>query len=266
MAEKKVVSIEDRIPKLKQARKKKANRRLIFYLSLFFILIGLVGYLQSPLSRVHTIEVSGNNYVDEEDIIDLSGLSTSQNYFSVNTDEVESKVKKHLEIEKVSVSRKFPSTIIISVEEFSRIAYIQEDNDFYPLLENGATLKSYPLETMPGDAPLLVNFTKQTYLQEMTKELSELPSSITNLISEVHWQPSEGNPYKVWLFMSDGFEVDGSIRNFANTMKAYPSISAQLDRSTKGVIRMADGGAVFDPYENIEKQGNDGENEDEVEG
>ena len=38
MEKKNVVSIEDRIPKLKEARKKKANRRLHF-LSIYFFLL-----------------------------------------------------------------------------------------------------------------------------------------------------------------------------------------------------------------------------------
>lgn len=262
MAEKKVVSIEDRIPKLKQARKKKANRRLIFYLSLFFILIGMVVYLQSPLSHVHEVEVSGNIYIDKEKISSLTELSSNDNFWGVKTTRVKEKVMNHPEIKSVAVSKKFPSTIKIVVEEYNRVGYVKNGSEYFALLENGDSLTSSPLHSIPGDAPLLLNFSKQTYLQEMTKELSRLPNSIVNLISEIHWQPTDGNPYKIWMFMNDGFEVDGSIRNFSSAMKSYPSISAQLDPEIKGVIHMANGGAVFNPYKTPQNE----ENQDEVEG
>ncbi|UTR15185.1 Miff domain-containing protein [Salipaludibacillus sp. LMS25] len=36
MKEKKVIKIEERIPKLKERRKQRSNRRLIMYVSVFF--------------------------------------------------------------------------------------------------------------------------------------------------------------------------------------------------------------------------------------
>ena len=51
-----VVSLEDRIPKLKHRRKKRANRRAIMLLVLFFILLILVLYFLSPLSDINKID------------------------------------------------------------------------------------------------------------------------------------------------------------------------------------------------------------------
>src|SRR5699024_3488929 len=75
MEKEKIVSIEDRIPKLKEARKKKANRRLVFYLSIFFLLISIIVYLQSPLSQVKHIEVNGNKVLTDKEVIQKSGLA-----------------------------------------------------------------------------------------------------------------------------------------------------------------------------------------------
>lgn len=260
MDDKNVVSIEDRIPKLKQARKKKANRRLIFYLSIFFILISIVIYLQSPLSHVHNIEITGNQYIEDDEVKKLSELSKDDNFWNVNKKEIKSRIEEHPEISSIAVSKTFPTTVSIHVEELQRVGYVREEGTYYPLLENGKRLESYPLTLIQGDAPLLTDFTKQTYLQDMTKEMQNLPKSIINLISEIYWRPSEGNPYRIWLYMNDGYEVEASIRNFSNTMKAYPSIVSQIDVDSKGVIHMGDGGAVFNPYKNPAE-----ENEDETE-
>src|SRR5690625_5861283 len=79
MEDKKIISIEDRIPKLKKQRKKKANRRLVFYLSLFFVLISIIIYLQSPLSYIKNIHVYGHHVLHENEIIELSDIKNDTN-------------------------------------------------------------------------------------------------------------------------------------------------------------------------------------------
>ncbi|MDL4841263.1 cell division protein FtsQ/DivIB [Aquibacillus rhizosphaerae] len=265
MSKKKVVSIEDRIPKLKQARKKKANRRLVFYLTLFFVLISIVVYLQSSLSNVHHINVVGNSYISKEEIRKLSEITNDDNFWSIDKESIQSNISQHPEIKSADVSRSFPTTVNIGVQELERVGYIKQDGIYFPLLENGDKLDSHPLETMSGDAPFLTNFTKPIYLNELAKELLALPDTIVDLISEITWQPTEGNPYKVLVFMNDGFEVEASIRNFSKSMKVYPSITSQLEEGSKGIINIGVGGAVFNPYSDdinteIEKESqNEGE-------
>lgn len=248
MDDKNVVSIEDRIPKLKQVRKKKANRRLIFYLSIFFFLIAIIVYLQSPLSHVKHIEVSGHSLLTTEDIIEKSHLTSSTNIWTINREEVIESIQKHPVVKSVDVVRKLPRTIEINITEHQHIGYIKENGDFFPLLGNGSLLLDTPFP-MKGDAPLLMAFNEETYLLDLTKELQQLPESILNLISEIHWRPTDENKSKILLYMNDGFTVDASIRNFANKMKAYPSIVSQLDEGSEGIIHLGVG-AYFESYDN----------------
>ncbi len=48
----KIVNIEERIPKIKEQRKQKANRRLISFILLFFIMVLIIIYLQTPISKI----------------------------------------------------------------------------------------------------------------------------------------------------------------------------------------------------------------------
>ncbi|RWZ60692.1 cell division protein FtsQ/DivIB [Halobacillus fulvus] len=250
MEEKKVVSIEERIPKLKQRRKKKANRRLITYLAILFLLIGTVIYLQSPLSHVRNIEVVGEQHVSAEEIIDLSRVTNETNYWQVDPDEVKKALESHKEITFAEVDRKFPNTIQIEVNEAERIGYVNTDGVYKPILENGTELSGS--SALPGgDAPVLVGFSKETYLKEMSQELKLLPSSVASLISEIHWVPEEGNPYKITLYMNDGFQVESTIRNFSTKMPAYPSIVSQLEEGARGIIHIGVG-AYFEEYPQAE--------------
>lgn len=256
----KVVSIEDRIPKLKQTRKKKTNRRLVFYLSLFFILISIVVYLQSPLSYVQHIKVKGNKYVTEETIIALSELSDEMNFWSVDLKKIAKKIKTHPELKEVMLERALPNSIIIKVDELSKVAYIKHEDNYLPLLENGEIIDSIGSSSWKGDAPLLIDFTKDSYIQEIAEEIEALPATISTLISEIYWKPTEANPYKVLVYMNDGYSVESSIRNFSKYLKTYPSIVSQLEDQV-GIIRIGEGGAVFEPYNKEDKENEEGKNE-----
>src|SRR5690625_7007369 len=137
MEKKKVVSIEDRIPKLKQARKKKANRRLLFYLSLFFFLISVIVYLQSPVSYIHEIKIDGNEVVEEEEILIRSDITTSTNIWTINEREIESLIETHPIIETVKVKRKLHKTVQIKVTEHKIIRINNEKNRYHTHLDNG---------------------------------------------------------------------------------------------------------------------------------
>ena len=70
----------------------------------------------------------------------------------------------------------------------------------------------------------------------MIKSLENLPTEISNSISEIHYTPKKTDPYHISLFMNDGFEVSATLRSFSEKMVHYPSIISQLDPNKKGII------------------------------
>src|SRR5699024_857653 len=169
MSEKNVLSIEDRIPKLKQERKKKTNRRLIFYLSIFFLLVSLVVYLQSPLSNIKTIKVSGLTY--------------QTNIWSINKNEISEILQENPMVSNAKVKRSLPQTVEITVNEFTLVGFLKKDENYIPVIEDGDIIKDRQTKKINGEAPLLFNFTEEEYLEKMAMELQQLPASISNLIS-----------------------------------------------------------------------------------
>lgn len=255
----KVVSIEDRIPKLKQERKKKANRRLVFYLSIFFILISIIVYLQSPLSNVKKIAVSGNVYITKDEMIEQSQLTNQTNIWMIDNKKIEKMIEENPIVESVDVKRKLPSTVTIQVVENKHVGYIEEDNTIYPVFGNGTVLP-IPAKSR-GNSPLLHHFSDEDQLINMVTELEKVPQNILNLISEIHWVPKEENKNKIMLYMNDGFIVDGTIRKFSDKIQVYPSIAAQLDPSIQGIIHIGVG-AYFEEF-NAKTDKDEVENETE---
>ncbi|MBB3867982.1 cell division protein FtsQ/DivIB [Geobacillus sp. NFOSA3] len=235
---KKIVVLEERVPKLKERRRQKANRRLIAYISFFFLLILCMIYFQSPLSYVRHIQVNGNHHLSAKQVIQLSGITKRTSFWKVKEDEIKRNVEKHPEVKSVSLEKHFPNTIIIHVKERRRIAYIYDQQTFFPLLENGYILKKHTSKTAPSDAPILINWKKGEDIQEIAGQLAQLSPSILNAISEIHYTPSDDNRYHITVYMNDGFEVSANVQNFADKMSLYPSIVQQLDPNVKGVIHL----------------------------
>ncbi|TDL79962.1 cell division protein FtsQ/DivIB [Peribacillus frigoritolerans] len=243
----KVVSLEDRVPKLKEHRKQKSNRRLILFLSVFFILILLVIYFQSPLSKVSSVDVAGNKTVSEEEIINMSGITEKSGFWSINEKEVNDALSDFEQIQNVKLDKHLPNKVTIVVEEYYKVAYIVKGDQYSPILENGKTLD--PVEgTFPDDAPLLINWSKAEEIEEMAMELMSLPDSVKNAISEIYHTPEKTDPWHITLYMNDGFEVQASVRSFSKKMIDYPAIVSQLAPNSKGIIHM-EVGTYFESYD-----------------
>src|SRR5699024_6041896 len=150
MEKEKIVSIEDRIPKLKEARKKKANRRLVFYLSIFFLLISIIVYLQSPLSQVKHIEVNGNKVLSDKEVIQKSGLALDTNIWIVQKQDMIEKIEELSVVDTVNVHRKLPQTIEVDVQEHHIIGYKQAKDGYHPILQNGMIVTNEKI-TNQGD-------------------------------------------------------------------------------------------------------------------
>lgn len=237
MEEEKIVSIEERIPRLRESRRKKANRTLLLYLTLFFLLIAIIIYLQSPFSNIKHFNVLGNEVIPIEQLKEYSQIKEDANIWRVSTKDVEKNIKEHPLVAAVSVKRKLPQTIEINVKERKIVGYTTKKGSLFPILEDGTVLKDTSL-SLPGSAPLLSNFDEEQYLHRLAEELKETPDYILKLISEIHWKPTKKNKYKITLYMNDGYVVQATIRDFSTKIKSYPSIVSQLESDEKAIIHM----------------------------
>jgi cell division protein FtsQ len=251
----KVVVLEERVPKLKEQRRQRANRLLIGYIALFFMLILCIIYFQSPLSNVSKIEVRGNKHLTDRQIVQLSGLTKETSLWKVKNEDIEKKISKHPEIKEVRVQKRFPNKMVITVAERKRIAYVLDKQKFLPILENGQVLTATKEPIIPSDAPILIGWKKGEEIQEMAAQLAKLPDSILNLISEIHHTPRSSDRFHITVYMNDGLEVSATVRNFAEKIALYPSIVSHLDPNRKGVLHL-EMSTYFEPYKSAE-QGDD---------
>lgn len=262
MNKQKIISIEERIPKLKQMRKRKTNRRLLILLSGFFLLVLFLIYLQSPLSKVAQIHVEGNKLLKEREIIEQSRLEAGGSIWATGKNKAEERLLKDDRIKEAAISIGFPNDLKITVVEQNEIAYAARKGGIYPILQNGKIV-SDPIQGAPSQLPILYNFKEGDVLNRFAKAIEMLPDEVANIISEVYYDPKKNDSLHIRAFMTDGFEVSATLSTFAEKMVYYPSISNQLDPDVKGVIDL-EVGSYFKPYDPSQRQGG-GEGMEEAE-
>jgi cell division protein FtsQ len=253
MSNDKIIPIEDRIPKLKQNRRKRANRLFVMYILIFFILMVGIIYFQSPLSEVSEIHIKGNRYVSEGEIINRSKIKKGDGFWKIDLEETSHMIESHPEIAKVRSKRSYPNKISIQITERKRIGYLMEGSTIYPILDNGVIMRKRSVTSTPGDAPIFINWENGDAIQEMAAQLTKIPEEINNLISEIKYDPTPSDPMHITLFMNDGYKVSATIRNFSEKVTAYPSIVENIPEGTKGVIDL-EVGYYFRPYDNLDRE------------
>lgn len=246
----KVVSIEDRIPKLKQERRKKTNRRIMILLFLFFLLILSILYFRSPMSKVGSITVQGNRLITTEDIIAASGLTAETVILNIDKDELLAKIMDIPEIKSAELSLTLPNHLHINVEEYDILGILKTDDEYQVLLENGHLTAWNDRYQHELDVPILLGFSDDDQLELLAKQLGELATEVRNSISEMIFTPKETDLLAVTLYMNDGFEVRATLRSFAERMNYYPDLISQIDPGEKGILDL-EVGLFFKSYESF---------------
>jgi cell division protein FtsQ len=256
---------EERIPKIRQLRKPKANRGLIILALLFFVVFLFIIYFQSDLSRLNMVVMENNHFVNQEDVLKEARLEIGMFYFDFKTEEVEKIIEAMPMVKSAEVIRDLPNRLLIRVQEYPVVALWSEEDGLFPVLSNGYILGE-KVKQGKIEHPILNGWPHRDGVKELSGELEKLSPSVTHLISEIVLTPSLSDPYRLTLYMVDGFEVITSIRKFSENMSWYPHIRDQLlaEGKNDSVIYLLEGKWVEQPVtEDQQPEEGDGTRENE---
>ena len=234
----KVIDIEERIPTLREKRRRRTNFKFIFLLVVFLVTLFLLLYFQSPYSEIKKIEVIGAGLVEPDVYKKQSELRTGDSIWGFTTKNIEGKISEYHWVKDVNVKRKWLTTVQLEIQEWEKVAYISLDNKLYPMLENGDILKEVS-SLEPIDAPLFLEFEEEKLRKRLLKELAKLNPTVLSLVSQINSTPSSSDPYAITLYMNDGYEVRAEVTTLAEKLNYYPSIVAQIESAgsyEKGII------------------------------
>lgn len=133
--------IEER-KRLKVEKKKRARKKLIIILSVAFAIIILFILSLTSIFTIDNIEVRGNEYFKAEEIINMSHATPGKNIiYNAQTGTIKNYLEDNPYIEKADVSRKLPSTLVITVTERAQVGAIKYDDEFLIIDNNGILLR-----------------------------------------------------------------------------------------------------------------------------
>lgn len=237
----KIIDIEERIPSLKNRKKKRKNIRLTILLIVLGMILLILLYFQLPISHVKKINVHGNSIETEQYYIDRSHIKAGESLWTIDTKEAETSIKSLDFVQSVEVTRKWLNEVDINVVENKKVAILKTDDRYNYILENGRLLPNR-VEVTNYNLPIVINMPNEDYRKKLMKQLLELDPDIIAMISQIEYKPRKSNNQIVQLYMNDGFEVKADLKDLANKLQYYPSIVAQLKKEKKGVINLEIGG------------------------
>lgn len=178
---------------MRMVRKKK----FIFRQSFFFIFIVLMaGYilLKSPFFVISKIDVQGNNNLNVEEIVKISGIVTGMNIFKADMQTAAEKINTLSMIKEVNMERKLPDTVLIQIKERVPVALVVTDECFLELDAQGYYLREGSVATagLPVITGIQIQVSKPGALVKGTgldialQVVQKLPPQLCERLSEVH--------------------------------------------------------------------------------
>ncbi len=126
----------------KQIKKRERTKKIATWLSiLILIIVAITLFLLSPIFSISRIEVKGNTQISSDEIISLSRIEKGMNLFSVNKKHVITNVKENSYIDDVKISRKWPTTLQITVQERNVELLLEYGSSYAYLDKNGYILE-----------------------------------------------------------------------------------------------------------------------------
>lgn len=163
---------------------------------LMALTIMFAGYLfiNSAYFKVGIVRIEGNKYISEEDIYHIADIPDTVNIFRLNSAEIKKRLTCDLRVASAEVTREFPSTIVIKVEERRPLAYIAGGYGFFELDKEGVILSVFK-NLKELHVPMITglklgnNFVGDKVADTDTKKvleyLAELDEKTLNQLSEV---------------------------------------------------------------------------------
>ncbi|WP_214698143.1 cell division protein FtsQ/DivIB [Exiguobacterium sp. s57] len=244
-----VRSLEDRIPYMKKQRRKKANRRMFSVLSLFGILILLVVYMQTSMSNVKEVTVSGLYWLEESYVLQDMELDTSTKFIGLSPKKMSAQMEKLPGVKRVEIDCSWYNLVYVNVTEEKMIAYSRADKGDVVVLADGSL---HPTGTITDprklkDGPLLREFNSEQELEKIASELEQVDDATRARMSEIILSKQKGEPTRYEIFMNDGNTLLTPPLKLSETVSKYGEIYENIPKGERGTVVM-DGGFYFVPY------------------
>ena len=226
----------------KKKKKRKLSKKKIFIF--VFIILFIIYIIKIFNTNITNIYISGNIYLTDQQIIDISKLNNYPNTMNNISYKIEKKLEENLYITNACVRK---NILYITIEENYPLLYdnINSNTIFF----DGQKINE------KKNVPVLVSKISNEVHSELIKKIKEIDLDILNRISEIEYRPieiknDENSMHTIeerfLLIMNDGNHVYISLNKF-DLLNKYLDIIKYFN-GEKGVLNL-DSGGYFDVFD-----------------
>lgn len=214
--------------------KKKIRIRILPIIIIIFIftLLSCSVYLLS-LIPIKNIYISGNNYLKDQEIIELAKIENYPSFLKTRTKDMKKNIKKSPYVKSVTINKKILGIVEIQIEEYNILFRKEENNKI--VLEDKEEL----IDNEKYQVPILLNYIPDTKYDSFIKGMNQVTPSIKNQISEIRYYPNTQDEDRFLLYMNDGNYVYLTLTKFKQ-INYYEDVLEKLD-GKKGILYLDSG-------------------------
>lgn len=219
--------IDSRRKEIINTKKIKSKLKIVVLIIFICSIIVSAIYFASSYSNIKEIDIQGNVYIKDEDILELSGIDAYSKYLLTFVDNVTSRIKKNQIIDSCLVEKLDDRIVKITIKEKKIIGYAFEDDNNVLILDDNSRIvldktNLYLIEKVP----LIHGFSKEDILL-LIKQLENVDYKMINEISEIHYYP-DLKYQNIELIMRDGNYIFTSAYGL-DLLNRYYDIDSSID-------------------------------------
>lgn len=126
-------------------KKKKPNKALIMIIKWTSLIAALIGaiilFITTPLFNIADIQIIGNQKINSSVILNLSQVQIGDNIYKYSKNQIKRNIKENAYIDTVTIKRKLPNVIEISVVERNATYMLELENGYAYINNQGYILE-----------------------------------------------------------------------------------------------------------------------------
>lgn len=220
-----------------------SNKVKVFVLAMIsgFALVS-IGFLLSSASKVRGIQIEGNYFLSEKQVLELSGITQNSRYLFVFDSVAQDRLNASPFIEDSEVTVRKDGSVLIDVKEKVILGYRYKK---YPEIVFGdGTLMELSNEysSLYAQIPLIVGFNDE--MEEFADAFKHVPQKRIASISEIHRYEYTYDPNGLELIMKDGNRFFASFYS-CDVINQYNGVASALTEKNVCLYADENSGNVF---------------------
>lgn len=233
-----------KLPRLRHHHYRKNGERVFKLVMLFGLILLLMLYIISPLSKLQSVDVAGNKELSTEKVERAVKVYPGRFiwgvYFSRQQLCKEARVTQP-RIASAKIKITGPQSVKVTVQENPLVGTAKLGNQEYAVLGDGHLQKT----TMKSTGIDYRQFSgHRADLELVARQIGKLKLAIRAGISAVVYQPTKQMPDRIVLYMRDGNTVLANKETVGEKMAYYPGIAANMKKN--GVVDLQVGAFSYD--------------------